>query len=395
MEGKSIIGQIGVVFGTLLAIAVILYLAYAATKLLGKRFSVRGGGSKKIKILDSVSVGQGKTILIVQTGGKTFLIGSGQDINLISELDSNEFLCDGDVLQPQTTDFKTAFIISAEKTVTKRRMRMAAVIRNKAAKKKLLKYIICFIICLAVVIVSFSFLAASVSAESSITLDISSGEADENSSVLDILFLLAFLALIPSFLLMMTSFVRIIIALSFLRNAIGTQTSPPNQVLIGLALFLSLFIMFPVLKEIKQDAYDPYKSGEITMEEAIAEGSRPLKTFMLKQVYEADLDMFMSLADSRGIIDSSEYTSQEDLQNLSLAVVVPSFITSELKRAFLIGFLLYIPFLLIDLIVSSTLMSMGMVMLPPTTISLPFKLMLFIVVDGWNLLFESLIISFR
>jgi flagellar biosynthetic protein FliP len=272
---------------------------------------------------------------------------------------------------------------------------MAAVIRNKAAKKKLLKYIICFIICLAVVIVSFSFLAASVSAESSITLDISSGEADENSSVLDILFLLAFLALIPSFLLMMTSFVRIIIALSFLRNAIGTQTSPPNQVLIGLALFLSLFIMFPVLKEIKQDAYDPYKSGEITMEEAIAEGSRPLKTFMLKQVYEADLDMFMSLADSRGIIDSSEYTSQEDLQNLSLAVVVPSFITSELKRAFLIGFLLYIPFLLIDLIVSSTLMSMGMVMLPPTTISLPFKLMLFIVVDGWNLLFESLIISFR
>ena len=191
---------------------------------------------------------------------------------------------------------------------------------------------------------------------------------------------------------MMTSFVRIIIALSFLRNAIGTQTSPPNQVLIGLALFLSLFIMFPVLKEIKQDAYDPYKSGEITMEEAIA---RPLKTFMLKQVYEADLDMFMSLADSRGIIDSSEYTSQEDLQNLSLAVVVPSFITSELKRAFLIGFLLYIPFLLIDLIVSSTLMSMGMVMLPPTTISLPFKLMLFIVVDGWNLLFESLIISFR
>ena len=272
---------------------------------------------------------------------------------------------------------------------------MAAVIRNKAAKKKLLKYIICFIICLAVVIVSFSFLAASVSAEASITLDISSGEADENSSVLDILFLLAFLALIPSFLLMMTSFVRIIIALSFLRNAIGTQTSPPNQVLIGLALFLSLFIMFPVLKEIKQDAYDPYKSGEITMEEAIAEGSRPLKTFMLKQVYEADLDMFMSLADSRGIIDSSEYTSQEDLQNLSLAVVVPSFITSELKRAFLIGFLLYIPFLLIDLIVSSTLMSMGMVMLPPTTISLPFKLMLFIVVDGWNLLFESLIISFR
>ncbi|MGN0612713.1 MAG: flagellar type III secretion system pore protein FliP [Porcipelethomonas sp.] len=268
---------------------------------------------------------------------------------------------------------------------------------NSEAKKKLLKYVICFAVCLAVVIVSCIIISSSsvVEARSTVTLDLDSGEADENSSVLDILFLLAFLALIPSFLLMMTSFLRIIVAISFLRNALGTQTSPPNQVVVGLALFLSIFIMFPVLSDIKTQAYDPYKDGEITIEEAITEGSKPLKTFMLKQVYETDLDLFVSLADSRGIIDASEYNSQDKLADLSIFVIVPAFITSELKRAFLIGFLLYIPFLIIDLVVSSTLMSMGMVMLPPTTISMPFKLMLFVVVDGWNLLFESLIVGFR
>lgn len=272
---------------------------------------------------------------------------------------------------------------------------MTAVKQNKTAKKKLIKYIICFIICLIVVILAFNILSATASAESSVSLDISSGEADENSSVLDVLFLLAFLALIPSFLMMMTAFVRIVIALSFLRSAVGTQTSPPNQVIIGLSLFLTLFIMFPVLKEIKHEAYDPYQSGEIEIEEAITEGAKPLKTFMLKQIYETDLNMFMSLADNREMIDASKYNSQEELKNLNLIIIVPAFVTSELKRAFIIGFLLYIPFLLIDLVVSSTLMSMGMVMLPPTTIALPFKLMLFILVDGWNLLFESLIVSFR
>lgn len=274
---------------------------------------------------------------------------------------------------------------------------MTTVRDNSSLKKKLLKYSICFIICLAAVILCCVIISAGSTAEarSSVTLDIDSGEADANSSTLDILFLLAFLALIPSFLLMMTSFLRIVIVISFLRNALGTQTSPPNQVVVGIALFLSIFIMFPVLSDIKSQAYDPYKAGEITLEQAINEGSKPLKTFMLKQVYETDLDLFVSLADSRGIIDASEYNSQEKLTELSIFVIVPAFITSELKRAFLIGFLLYIPFLVIDLVVSSTLMAMGMVMLPPTTISMPFKLMLFVVVDGWNLLFESLIVGFR
>ncbi len=274
---------------------------------------------------------------------------------------------------------------------------MIAAKNNSEAKKKLLKYVICFLICLAAVILSCIIIssATTVEARSTVTLDLDSGEADENSSVLDILFLLAFLALIPSFLLMMTSFLRIVISISFLRNALGTQTSPPNQVIVGLALFLSIFIMYPVLSQVKTEAYDPYKAGEITIEEAIDAGSKPIKTFMLKQVYETDLDLFVSLADNRGIIDQAQYDSQEKLADLSIFVIVPAFITSELKRAFLIGFLIYIPFLVIDLVVSSTLMSMGMVMLPPTTISMPFKLMIFVVVDGWNLLFESLIIGFR
>lgn len=278
-----------------------------------------------------------------------------------------------------------------------RRIKMIAARNNSEIKKKLLKYVICFLICLAAVILSVVIISANtaVEARSTLTVGVDSGEADANSSTLDILFLLAFLALLPSFLIMMTSFLRIVISISFLRNAIGTQTSPPNQVIVGIALFLSIFIMFPTLSEIKDKAYDPYQAGEISVEEAITEGSKPLKTFMLKQVYESDLDLFVSLADSRGMINAEEYNNQEKLANLSIFVVVPAFITSELKRAFLIGFLLYIPFLIIDLVVSSTLMSMGMVMLPPTTISMPFKLMLFVLVDGWNLLFESLIVGFR
>lgn len=230
---------------------------------------------------------------------------------------------------------------------------------------------------------------------SSITIDLGSGEAEDSSSALDLLFLLALIALIPTVLIMATSFTRIIISFSFLRNALGTQTSPPNQVLTGLALFLTLFIMMPVINEINENAYKPYVAGSITQEEALNEGVKPLKVFMLKQVYKDDLNMFMEIADSKGAINIEEYNSQDKLSDLSLLVIMPSFILSEVKRGFLIGFLIYIPFLIIDLVVSSTLMSMGMMMLPPSMISLPFKLMLFILADGWNLLIQSLISGFN
>ena len=266
---------------------------------------------------------------------------------------------------------------------------------NVLLRKNLLKFGMGFILSLVVVILLTGFIGESVSAESSIKIDLNSGEADSGSSTLDLLFLLAFIALIPTFLMMLTCFTRIVISISFLRNAMGVANSPPNQVITGLSIFLTIFIMFPVFSQIKTEAYDPYKAGTMTFEEAIGEGQKPLKVFMLKQVYEEDLNMFVTLADSNGIIEKENYDSQEKLTELSLFVIAPSYITSELKRAFLIGFLLYIPYLIIDLVVSSTLMAMGMVMLPPAMISMPFKLMLFIVADGWNLLIESLIVSFN
>lgn len=203
---------------------------------------------------------------------------------------------------------------------------------------------------------------------------------------LEILLMLTIVALLPSLVIMMTSFTRTVIILSFLRNAIGIQQTPPNMVLVGIALFLTLFIMDPVIQEINTEAYTPYKNQEISQEEALSRAQVPLKNFMLKQTEKSSLKLF---TDAAGV----ELT--EDVEELPMTVVVPSFMTSELKRAFMAGFLLFIPFLLIDIIVSSTLMSMGMIMLPPAMISLPFKLLLFVTVDGWNLLFSTIINSFR
>lgn len=262
-------------------------------------------------------------------------------------------------------------------------------------KTSIKKYVLRLLIGFLGVVCCLTFAAMRASAaEVSISMD--SGQADGSSSALDLLFLLAMIALIPSLLLVMTSFTRIIISLSFLRSAIGTQSAPSNQVLIGLALFLTIFIMYPTFSEINQTAYKPYKNGELTQSEAIKAAGVPLKEFMLKQVYDDDLDMFITLAEDKGIVDEIEPIKEsEELTKLPLQIVIPAFITSEVKRAFMIGFLLYIPFLIIDIIVSSTLMSMGMVMLPPATIALPFKLMLFVLVDGWNLLISSLITGFR
>lgn len=262
--------------------------------------------------------------------------------------------------------------------------------KKTSVKKNLIRLFVGLIgVFLCIGITMFSADAASVN------VSVDSGTADGSSSALDLLFLLAFIALIPSLLLVMTSFTRIIISLSFLRSAIGTQSSPPNQVLIGLSLLLTIFIMYPTFSKINDQAYKPYKAGELNQTEAIKAASVPLKEFMLKQVYDDDLDMFISLAEEKGIAKVEPVKESEELTNLPMQIVMPAFITSEVKRAFMIGFLLYIPFLVIDIIVSSTLMSMGMVMLPPATISLPFKLMLFVLVDGWNLLIQSLITGFR
>ena len=199
------------------------------------------------------------------------------------------------------------------------------------------------------------------------------------------LLLLSALTFLPAVLLMMTGFTRIVIVLSLLRQALGTQSSPPNQVIIGLSMFLTLFVMSPVIDKIHQDAYLPYTTNRISFNEALARAETPLKAFMLKQTREPDLALFMKMANQPAVQNQAD---------LPLKVVVPAFVTSELKTAFQIGFMIFIPFLIIDMVVASVLMSMGMMMLSPVLISLPFKLMLFVLADGWNLLIGSLVASF-
>ena len=199
------------------------------------------------------------------------------------------------------------------------------------------------------------------------------------------LLLLTSLSVLPALLLMMTSFTRIIIVLSLLRHALGTQTAPPNQVLVGLALFLTFFIMAPVGERIYAQAYLPLSENRIAFTEAVERGAVPLRAFMLKQVREGDLALFTKVANQ---------PKPANVDEIPMRVLIPAFVTSELKTAFQIGFIVYLPFLIIDMVVASVLMSMGMMMMSPVMVALPFKIMLFVLVDGWNLLIASLVNSF-
>ena len=209
----------------------------------------------------------------------------------------------------------------------------------------------------------------------------------EESDAVRILVLLTVLSLLPSILIMMTSFTRLVVVFSLLRNALGLQQTPPNQVLVGLALFLSLFIMSPTIAAINQTAFQPYSEGEITTQEFLAAASDPLRRFMVAHTDPADMNMFLVL--------SGATEAPESIYDIPMTAVIPAFITSELKRAFFIGFLVFLPFMIIDIVVASALMSMGMMMMPPITISLPFKLMLFVLVDGWGLLIRTLVQTYN
>ena len=210
----------------------------------------------------------------------------------------------------------------------------------------------------------------------------------ENVQALEVLFLMTAITLLPSLVVMMTSFSRFVISFSFLRNAMGTQQTPPNTVLVGIALFLTLITMNPVLTRIGTEAWEPYTNQEIGAEEFVDRASVPLKEFMMANTQWRTVEMYCDLAH----IDVPE-EGEQAVQELPLRVIVPAFMTQELQEAFYIGFLLYIPFLLIDVVVSSTLMSMGMIMLPPAMISTPFKLLLFVSVNGWQVLFSTLVQS--
>lgn len=205
------------------------------------------------------------------------------------------------------------------------------------------------------------------------------------SSTLQMLLVLTLISLAPSIIIMVTSFTRILIVLHFVRSALGTQNTPTNQILIGLALFLTFFIMSPVFTQINNDAIKPLNNNQITQEEAFTAGVAPIREFMLEQVKPKDLKLFMEIA---------EIGEVETLDEIPTSVIIPAFIISELRIAFIIGFVIYIPFIVIDMVVASTLMSMGMMMLPPTTISMPFKILLFIMADGWGLIIGELVKTF-
>jgi flagellar biosynthetic protein FliP len=219
------------------------------------------------------------------------------------------------------------------------------------------------------------------------TVDLAGLDSPEGlSSLLRIAIGLTVLAVLPSILTMFTSFVRLIIVFHFLRQAMGTQTLPPNQVLAGLALMLTMFVMWPVGMQVYEGAVVPYQAGEMAGEEALREGIAPVKSWMLRNTRERDLLLFAGLA---------KMERPATLQEVPMTVVMPAFLISELKTAFQIGFLLFMPFLVIDLVVSSVLLSMGMMMLPPVIVSFPFKILLFVMVDGWHLLIGSMVSSFR
>jgi len=209
----------------------------------------------------------------------------------------------------------------------------------------------------------------------------------ESAQTVDIVILLTILTLLPSILMMLTGFTRIIIVLSFIRQALGMQQTPPNQVLIGLALFLTFFVMQPVFTRVYDDAYVPFTEGQITQEEFIEGAMDPIRMFMFEQVVRSDMDFFLEMS-------GQEFTDEAGLDEIPTSVLIPAFITSEIKNAMFIGFFIYLPFIVIDMIVASTLMSMGMMMLPPAMISLPFKVLLFVLVDGWQLILGALIRTF-
>jgi flagellar biosynthetic protein FliP len=220
------------------------------------------------------------------------------------------------------------------------------------------------------------------------TLQIGLGEANnpqEVSVLIEILLIFTILSIAPAILLMMTCFTRLVVAFSFLKKALGTQTTPPNQVLIGLSLFLTLFIMTPIFTQVNTTAIKPYLAEQISLEQALESGIKPLRSFMFKQTREKDLSLFLSVADLK---------KPQNKDEVPTFVLIPAFMISELKTSFEIGFILFLPFLVIDMVVASILLSMGMMMLPPIMISLPFKVLLFVLVDGWYLLVGSLVKSF-
>ena len=250
--------------------------------------------------------------------------------------------------------------------------------KNEINRKKALIFLI-----FALVLSAFTLTGVS----ASVTFDLGDAvSSDGMADSVNILLFLTVIALAPSILVLMTGFTRILIVLSFVRNALGLQQTPPNQVLIGLALFLTVFLMSPVFVRMNDAALKPFIAGEITQEEALTAAMDPVRDFMMAQMKPEDMNLFL---------DITNEPAPEELSDIKTEVLIPAFVVNEIKKAFIIGFFIYVPFLIIDLVVASTLMSLGMMMLPPAMVSMPFKLILFMIVDGWGMIISTIMMSFN
>ena len=260
-------------------------------------------------------------------------------------------------------------------------------IKNKLRFKRIVTAI-CLLVTVGIlcIVSSMTVSASSEDPSNILSISMSDGGNGEINGTLRILLTLTLISIAPILIIMMTSFTRIIIVLHFTRAALNTQTAPPSQVLVGLALILTFFIMEPTVQEINEQAYQPYEAGEIDLDEALERGIEPLREFMYPQTQVKDVELFMDI--------SGQEWDGVDLSTIPMSVLLPSFMLGELRMAFWIGFIIYIPFIVIDMVVASTLMSMGMMMLPPTTISMPFKILLFVLADGWNLVIGELVKTF-
>ncbi len=383
------------------ALPLILGLAYLILKYgLSRRYPV-AGGKPRMKLVEQLPLGPKTTLSLVAFNGKHYLFAHQDNtIKLVKELDeladAEEIIEQGmEQFTPRTAREFDKLLRSMASGAPGKLHKMKKTIwasltaEGTLGRGKVGLKIALLMILLTLIIGAILMFGREAAAQPFPAIDLNVHPADSPAQVVDsvkLLVLLTLLTLAPAILVMLTSFTRIIIVLSLLRNALGVQAVPANQIIIGLALFLTVFIMAPTGKEINEQAIQPYLNNQIGQEEAQELGAQPLREFMLRQTREKDLELFINLA-------KIERPGTPD--DVPLHIVVPSFVVSELKTAFEIGFLLFVPFLVIDMVVASILMSMGMFMLPPIMISLPFKLLLFVMVDGWYLVVKSLVESFR
>lgn len=365
--------KIAAFLGFLIACAII------AVRLRNRRFRP-GGPMAYLQVIDCVALGRECMVCMVRAGRSILVLGlTGHNVSLLKEISQSEF---DDISASQVRDEPAPNITGSFRAELKRRL-------SERSKRFSSTKIITGLLLAAVLTTCLPGYALAAPETIVPNIDIRiDGETGHGGllNAIGILAVLTVLSLAPAILILTTSFTRIVIVFSFLRTGLGTQQTPPNQVLIGLALLLTFFVMAPTWNQVNEVAIAPYMEGSISAQEAISLAQEPIKQFMLRQTREKDLALFVELGQDEEV-DSPE--------QLPLVQVVPAFAMSELKTAFEMGFILYLPFLVIDMVVASTLMSMGMLMLPPVLISMPFKLLLFVLVNGWGLVTRSLIGSFR